>query len=238
MNLRAAIEKYTSCNKCGCKVSIKEKTSFRQGLGTKLLFLCENEKCTSKDFDNSFFFYSQIRWRKLFKINTLATLAFRASGKGRSAALKTLSILNLGAPLSKKAWGKSTTFLSNKAATVASRNMNEAVTELQGVLQTENSGDVICPGASFDCTWNNRGWQAREGIVAAIAQITGKIIDIVHKSSSCHGCNKKQTARDKGDLTSLEFLEWFIQHEVSCLVNHTGSPQVSYLLYSHVLFRH
>ena len=34
---------------------------------------------------------------------------------------------------------------------------------------------------SFDCRWNSRGWQAKEGLVAAIAQKTGKIIDIVRK---------------------------------------------------------
>ena len=49
-------------------------------------------------------------------------------------------------------------------------NMNKGTTE-----------SVANAGVSLDCSWNSRAWQAKEGVVAAISQDTGKIIDIVHK---------------------------------------------------------
>ena len=44
---------------------------------------------------------------------------------------------------------------------------------------SNNNRDTTCTGVSFDCSWNSRGWLAKEGVIAAIAQKTGKIKDIV-----------------------------------------------------------
>ena len=105
---------------------------------------------------------------------------------------------------------------------ISEKNMKEAADEVHG-RSTENK-DVKSTGVSFDCSWNSRGWQAKEGVVAAIAQDTGKVVDIVHKTSYCRDCQSKQKARDENIITSLEFMEWFISH--NCCLNHTGSPQV------------
>jgi len=76
---------------------------------------------------------------------------------------------------------------------------------------------------NFDCSWNSRGWQAKEGVVAAITQDNGKIVDVIHKVSFCRECRKKQDERDKHDITSIEYMEWYIQHEPDCQLNHTGN---------------
>ena len=70
-----------------------------------------------------------------------------------------------------------------------------------------SSPRVLNAGTSFDCSWNSRGWQARDGIVAAISQDTGKILDIVHKSLSCPACKFKQSKRNEGSMTTIEYLE-------------------------------
>ena len=63
---------------------------------------------------------------------------------------------------------------------------------------------------SLSCTWNSRGWQAKEGVVTAMAQKTEKIIDIVRKTIYCRDCLKKQKLRDYNEMTPLEYMEWFI----------------------------
>ena len=41
-----------------------------------------------------------------------------------------------------------------------------------------NNRDIKSTGINFDCIWNRRVWQAKEGVVASIAQKTGKIIEM------------------------------------------------------------
>ena len=67
-------------------------------------------------------------------------------------------------------------------------------------------------------------WQAKEGVVVAIAQKTGKIIGIVRKTTYGRNYQKKQNQklRDDNEMTVLEYMEWFINH--NCYLNHTGSP--------------
>lgn len=155
----------------------------------------------------------------------------RAISRGRQPALKLFTILNLGSPISYSSWKNHASKLVTQTSVVAERNMSSAANEVKE-LKTKHSV-VSSPrlhscGTSFDCSWNSRGWQARDGIVAAITQDTGKIIDIVHKSASCPiTCKKKQQQRDSGEITSIEYLEGFIEHEISCYMNHTGSPQVT-----------
>ena len=106
--------------------------------------------------------------------------------------------------------------------------MTQACYEIkQKILETHHlfSPRIMDTGISFDYSWNSRGWQAKDGVVPAIAEKTGKIIDILHKSSTCPSCTKKQNERDEGKSSSISYLEWFIKHEELCLLNHVGSPQ-------------
>ena len=102
--------------------------------------------------------------------------------------------------------------------------MKESVDELKQ-LALHNSSDIMRVGVSFDASRNSRGWEVKEGIGAAINQDYGKIIDVIQKTSSCSQCKIKQNKRDEGTISSLEIMEWYIEHEPTCLVNHTGSPQ-------------
>jgi hypothetical protein len=49
--------------------------------------------------------------------------------------------------------------------------------------------------------------------------LTGKVLDRI--SNTCSLCE----AWEKKDKTGIEYLEWYIHHEPSCLLNHTGSAQ-------------
>lgn len=55
---------------------------------------------------------------------------------------------------------------------------------------------IVDVGASFDCSWSNGGWSARDGVVAAIAEDTGRILDVTYMSSSCSQCIKMEEKRE------------------------------------------
>ena len=56
---------------------------------------------------------------------------------------------------------------------------------------SHNNRDIKSTGVSFGGTWNSRGWQAKEGVVSAIAQKIVKIIYIARKTISCRDCQIK-----------------------------------------------
>ena len=99
--------------------------------------------------------------------------------------------MNLGSPVSKNSWVKITHKAREILGVVAEQNMKQAVEELKRSTQCEQSSSIQSVGVSFDCSWNSRAWQAKEGIVAATAQGTGKIMDCVYKTSSCPSCANK-----------------------------------------------
>ena len=146
----------------------------------------------------------------------------RVLGKGRNAALKLFAILNLGKSVRHETQAKDTEKLVETSSEVTDSNMETAAKEVPSISNINS--DIKSTGVSFDCTWNSREWKAKEGVVASIAQKTGKIINILRKTTYCIDCKRKQQLRDDNEMTALEYMEWFINH--NCYLNHTGSPQV------------
>ena len=101
-----------------------------------------------------------------------------------------------------------------------------AANELHAISNKKK--DIKSKGINFDCTWNSRGWQAKEGAAAAIVQKIEKIIDTMRKTTDCKDCQKKsQKFRDNNQMTALEYMEWFINY--NCYLNHTGSSQTGFV---------
>ena len=48
---------------------------------------------------------------------------------------------------------------------------------------------------------------------------TGEVLDVHYMCSICSECSKWD------DKTSPEYLEWFLSHEMDCMLNHDGSAQ-------------
>ena len=83
---------------------------------------------------------------------------------------------------------------------------------------------VVDVGVTIDASWCSRGWTATDAVIAAISVDTGKVVDVVHMSSSCSECKKMEKRRSEGDL---EYLAWLNSHESNCFLNHEGSSAVS-----------
>ena len=155
---------------------------------------------------------------KVYNINKRSCLAMRSIGKGHTSAMKFFSLMNFGKPVSRPTWTSYTNDLAETTDKVARKNMLLAASELS------KSNEIASTATSFDCSWNSRGWQTKQGVVAAISQDTGKILDVVHKVSFCRDCKLQQEKRDNKEISSLEYLVWFVDHEKDCQLNHSGSP--------------
>ena len=114
--------------------------------------------------------------------------------------------------------------------------MNEAGKENYAIASGElPSKDPISAGFSSDCSWNTRGWHGKKGVIAAISESTGKIVDVVHKTLSCPHCKKMQTKHANNELSGLDQMSCKTELELNCMMNHTGSSSVTICTF-YVLF--
>ena len=135
--------------------------------------------------------------------------------------------MNLGSPVSKPSWKNHNDVSLEIASEISKEDMNEAGKEVQAIASGElPSKDPISTGFSFDCSWNTRGWHGKEGVIAATSESTGKIVDVVHKTLSCPHCKKMQTKRAKNELSGLDYMSGKVEHELNCMMNHTGHSSV------------
>lgn len=71
---------------------------------------------------------------------------------------------------------------------------------------------------SGDASWKKRGFSSLEGVTTLIGHYSGKVIDLIVKSSYCAGCNTMKNKKG-----TEEYDEWFTEHEEVCSKNHEGS---------------
>ena len=164
----------------------------------------------------------------------VCVLGFRSIGKGISAAEKCLSFLDLNKPV--YTWHEHTNVISLKAQELAEKNCKDAVLELKKIKrqvgEVKNCTDkkledkIVDAGSSFDCSWSSKVWSARDSVIAAVSEDTGRVPHVVHLTSSCPQCTKMGEKQASGEISKIAFLEWYIGHEKNCLLNHEGSAQV------------
>ena len=159
------------CKICGNTLKVICKEHQESGLGKNLKLCCKSDNYKDNEFTNT------EKDENYFKINRTSLLAFRTIGKGRSAAEKFLAVMNLGSPVSKPSWKKHGDVLLVIASEISKENMNEAGKD--GIASGElPSKDPISAGFSSDCSWNARGWHGKKGVISAISESTGKIVDV------------------------------------------------------------
>lgn len=81
-------------------------------------------------------------------------------------------------------------------------------------------------GVTIDALWCSQGWSATDPVVAAISVEIGKAINIVHELS-VHRVQKINKGKEDDEVSILEFLTWFAQHEPECYQDNEGSCAVS-----------
>ena len=66
--------------------------------------------------------------------------------------------------------------------------------------------------------------------MVALAEETGKILDVAMLCDHCNECKVWKNKREFGEVDTLQFMDWSFKHFPSCVMNHRGSAQV------HVVF--
>ena len=72
--------------------------------------------------------------------------------------------------------------------------------------------------ASYDGTWQRRGFSSLHGCVAAISMENGKVLDVEPLSKVCKVCKKHE-----GDKNTVENELWHAEHAQKCKANYSGS---------------
>ena len=230
-NLNQMLECSAVCKVCHSSLYVVEKEGSKQGLRAKWNFQCRNELCAWRMLAQ--WFPISRKSNKIYDVNRASVIGFRAIGKGRSAAQRCFSFLGLSPVYT---WEKHTTVVEEKVKDLMETDFNQAVLQLKQLKRTvgdvaectdqELVEKVIDVGASFDCSWSSRGWSARDGLVAAVSEDTGKVLDVIYLSRECKHCKEMEQKRETGELSRLDYLSWYITHESNCLLNHEGSAQV------------
>ena len=229
--LNKALSEKACCKTCGNNLKVICKEHHESGLGKNLKLCWVSDNCKDNEFTNT------EKDGQCFKIDRTSVLAFRTIDKKRSAAAKFLAVMNLGSPVSKPWWKNHTDVLLEIASEILRENMNVAGKEVYATASGElSSKDPISTDFSFDCSWNKRGRHRKEGVIAAISENTVKIIDVVHKTLSCPHCKKVQTKRANNELSRLDYKSWKVEHELNCMMNHTGSSSVRICIFYLLFF--
>ena len=230
--LQENLAKSVCCRFCHSNCELFENVTGRRGLGATWKVRCENHECPSHSFASSF---STTERGLCFDVNRAFVLGMRTIGRGQSAAVKALSFLGLR-PINKAYWTENTKRIEKEAKLLLEEELKVAACEVKE--QKFTLGEVVCSreelhekvidaGVTIDASWSTRGWSASDGVVAAISVDTGKVVDVVHLSSTCGECTKMEEKKKTGSVSRLDWHRWFEKHEPNCFLNHDGSAAVS-----------
>ena len=228
------LKTFAVCKNCGGQLEIVEKTSASVSLGKVWQFSCTITACDTSKSDGTVMTPKNGRY---FEINRMLVLAMRSIGKGHFAAKKILRLMNLQPPVHPTCWRRYTKVLTDVTEELLENNLKEEAFNVKRYLQTVGQIDsnideqtlrnqVIKISASVDGSWGTRAWSSRDGIVDICFEETGKILDVIIKSSKCRQCLLKTNEEKSGKITELEYLERYTKHEADCLMNHEGSSSV------------
>ena len=123
---------------------------------------------------------------KTYEINLRSCVSFREIGKGLKSMESVMTVMNSPQPMDSKTYRK----LINKLHSA----YTESAQEIEVLPEEDGVKDVR---ASFDGTWQRRGYSSMNGTVACISN--GKVVDYDVLTKTCKQCQywkKKKTAVD------------------------------------------
>ena len=188
-------------------VEVEEK---RKGFSVSFRLICQG--CAwEKDFASSNSI--NISTKRSMEVNVRMVLGFRNIGCGFEALNSFSMIMNMRKPMTRDSYSNLIDNIHSAYLEEAEASMKEAVEEVKS--QT-GATDFT---ASFDGTWQKPGFSSLNGVVSAISNFSGKVLDFEVKSKYCKACERKSYL----DKESLAHLQWQIRHKASCSINHQGS---------------
>ncbi|XP_015187981.1 PREDICTED: uncharacterized protein LOC107072503, partial [Polistes dominula] len=143
----------------------------------------------------------------------------RVLGLGLKGAAKFCGLMDMRAFISQSTYDLIIDNIHSSIKTATEKLFQKACTEEKHLtFEHQGNEDSTELTVSGDGTWKKRGFCSLYGVTSLIGYYSGKIIDIVVKSSYCKQC---ETWKKK--LSTEEYKEWYAEHEDTCTANHSGS---------------
>ena len=201
-----------SCPGCNQTCTLQLSELKHKKMGFCLGFLLQ---CSSCLWENKFMSSNSVadKNKKSFEVNLCMVLAFRNIGIGYDGMASFATTMNMNKPMTRKNYGNVIDLLHESYLAEAGASMMAAAEEVKAKTGTS---DIA---ASFDGTWQKPGHASLNGVVTAISNKTGKVVDFDVRSKKCQSCVSKKHL----DKDSDEYVAWWLEHESECQMNHTGS---------------
>ena len=187
----------------GCPVcknaSIKliELGKKRKGFCSSWCLTC-NSCAWEKEFTSSK--SVNVATKRSLEVNVRMVMAFRNIGCGLEAMTAFSMMMNMQKAMTRDNY---TNFINN----IHSAYLEEADASMKLAADEEKSqsesNDIT---ASFDGTWQKPGHASLNGVVSAVSNLSGKVIDYQVKSKYCKACQRKNHLNRE----SLAYLQWQI----------------------------
>lgn len=190
-----------------CKLC-KQKVSFGQsgdkGLGFKISVTC---RCGTLLIPSSPFIHCA------YEINRRIVFAMRLLGVAREGINIFCGVMNLGSGLSKHAYERIIEHVHTSVKKLFDVTCKNAIEDEKRENEAKEK-PLLNFTVSGDGSWKKRGFSSLYGVTTLIAYYSGKVIDLVVKSSYCQACTYFQNNPDNPEGAD---------HEESCTINHKGS---------------
>ncbi|EDO36497.1 predicted protein [Nematostella vectensis] len=160
-----ALLRFGDC--CEFCLVLGEDEHNRKGCASKLRLTCQN--CDWKHIT----YTSKVQGQS-YEVNRRLVYSMRTLGKGHTGARKLCLLMNMPPPPTARAFTKNSRTLLKHVKEIATKSMGDSAKELKA---DKSDGPTNC-GASFDGTWQKRGFSSLNGCVTGISIDTGKVLDM------------------------------------------------------------
>lgn len=191
-----------------CKEKLKFQDASHRGFGFKILVSC---KCAGREISSS------PHVGNAFEVNRRIVFVMRLLGIGLSGLNLFSGIMDFGPGLSNTGYEGVFSHIHSAASRIFEQSAKSAVQqEQEETVKKGGKRDELA--VSGDGSWKRRGFSSLYGVATLIGSISGKVIDLVIKSSFCKSCT--QWSCKEG---TPEFEKWQENHAEDCAKNHSGS---------------
>jgi len=199
------LQENLKCKTCNGDISFSQYGV--RGLGFQLCMKC---RCGEK------YLSSCPKIGAAYEINRRMVFAMRLLGVGIQGIKTFCGIMDLRKGLCNNSYYKIVSIIHIAVSTIFDLCTKKAAKEEQNLNKEKGKKDELT--VSGDGSWAKRGFSSLLGIVSLIGHYSGKIIDLVVKSSICKSC---ETVKKK--CSKPDFERWYETHKKHCTANHEGS---------------
>lgn len=173
------LSEYVKCKICAGNVTFQ--TASTRGLGFKILINCElcgeTASIPSCPYIGS-----------TYEVNRRFTFTMRLLGIGLEGCKKFCGVMDLPPPVTQATYDLHVENIRQASLVVCEASCQRGVEEEKEALLQKDVEDPFKLTVSGDGTWKKRGHSSLYGVSSIIGWETGKVLDVLVKSSYCKTC--------------------------------------------------